>query len=120
MAGTVVITEETFGSMKKVQFAWTSDASGDADAISTEGYNGALERFVTIPDAVDVPTVNYDIVINDLDSADVLMGGGANRSATVTEQVLASSLGVVANDTLGIVVSNAGNAKKGKAIVYIR
>jgi hypothetical protein len=65
-------------------------------------------------------SLNYDVVVNDLDGTDVLMGAGANRSNTATEQVLMSSLGFVANDTLEIQVSNAGNTKQGTAYIYIR
>lgn len=119
MAGTVVITEETFGTVKKVKFEWTSDAAGAANATTANVFSGEILRLVTIPDAVAAPTTLYDIVVND-DTADVLMGAGANRSATATEQVLASSLGIVANDVLTLAVTNAGAAKKGIVILYIR
>jgi hypothetical protein len=45
---------------------------------------------------------------------------GANRDTANTEQVLGSSLGCVANDTLSLVVSNAGDTKQGTVYVYIR
>ena len=48
------------------------------------------------------------------------MGAGASRAAAATEQVKAASLGVVANDTLTITVSNAGASNAGTAYVYIR
>jgi hypothetical protein len=121
MAGTVTVSEETHGPIKKLAWSWTSDASGDASGTtSTSAYTGEIMRLVTVPDGVDAPTDNYDIVLNDGDSTDVLMGAGANRDTANTEQVLASSLGCVANDTLALVVSNAGNAKKGTVYVYIR
>ncbi|UCD59032.1 MAG: hypothetical protein JSV16_08025 [Candidatus Hydrogenedentota bacterium] len=121
MAGTVTVSEETFGTVKKLTWSWTSDASGDASGTtSTNAYSGAISRLVTVPDGVDAPTVNYDVVVNDEDSTDVLMGGGQNRSDTATEQVLASSLGFVANDKLALVVSGAGNAKKGTVYIYVR
>jgi len=122
--GTVTITEETFNTVKKVKFEWTSvNGGGDAGKASkttSNAYTGEIIRLVTIPDAVDVPTDNYDIVINDEDSTDVLMGAGANRDTANTEQVLASSLGCVANDKLSLSVENAGNAKQGTTIIYIR
>jgi hypothetical protein len=123
----VTITEEIFRSspqdpnpVKKIIFDWTSDAAGDATGTTTNAYTGELLRFITVPDGVSAPTALYDVVINDEDSTDALIAAGANRSATVTEQVIASSLGAVANDKLTIVVSNAGNTKKGKAYLYIR
>jgi len=119
MAGTVVTTEETFGTIKKIKFAWTSSAGGAADATTVAGFSGAIERLVTVPDGTDVPTDNYDVVVNDEDGNDVLMAAGQNRSSTVTQQVLASSLGVVANDKLTLGVTNAGNAKKGTVYLYL-
>lgn len=120
MAGTVTITEETFGSVKKITFAWTSDASGNATGTTSNAYSGAIERLVTVPDGTDAPTDSYDVVVNDEDGNDVLMGAGADRDTANTEQVLASSLGIVANDKLALSVSNAGSAKSGTAYVYIR
>ncbi len=121
MAGTVTIAEETYGTVRKVKFAWTSDAAGAADGITTKAYSGAVERLVTVPGtAGDQPTDLYDVVVNDEDATDVLMGAGANRSNVTTQQVLASSLGVVANDKLTLAVTNAGATKKGTVYVYIR
>ena len=120
MAGTVVTTEETYGSVKKIKFEWTSSAGGAADAVTTNAYSGVLERLITIPGAGgSAPTTLYDVVVND-DAGDALMGAGANLSATVTEQVLASSLGSVANDLLTLAVTNAGNAKTGTVVIYLR
>jgi uncharacterized protein (DUF342 family) len=123
--GVVTITEETFNTVKKIKFEWTSE-NGGADAgkaskTTTKVYTGEIIRLVTIPAAAgDAPTDDYDITINDEDGTDVLMGAGANRDTANTEQVLATSLGCVAYDKLTINVSNAGNAKKGAAIIYIR
>lgn len=50
----------------------------------------------------------------------MLMGAGADRSNASTEQVLASSLGIVANDKLTLSVTNAGDTKSGTVILYIR
>ena len=121
MAGTVTVTEETYGTVKKLAWAWTSDASGDASGTtSTNAYNGAISRLVTVPDGSDAPSPDYDIVVNDEDSTDVLMGAGTDRHTSTTEQVLASSLGFVANDKLSLVVSAAGDTKKGTVYLYIR
>lgn len=118
--GTVTIVEEVFGSVKKVGFVWTSDAAGVVSGtLTTKVYNGEILRFVTDPSAT-APTALYDVTILDDDGTDVLMGAGADRSATVTEQVLASSLGVVANDHLELRIANAGNAKGGTVWLYLR
>lgn len=123
-SGTVTLREETFSHIKKVAFSWISGSEGGDAGKATKttecSYTGEVVRLVTVPDAVDAPTDNYDIVINDEDGTDILMGAGANRDTANTEQVAASSLGIVANDRLSLVVTNAGNAKKGVVYVYIR
>ena len=119
MAGTVTVTEITVGSVKKITWSWTSDASGDADALTTTGYSGEIILLTTDPGAT-APTDNYDVVINDADGEDVLLGAGANRDTANTEHVQGTSLGAVAGSTLNCVVSNAGNAKDGEAHLYIR
>ena len=120
MAGTVVTTEETFGSVKKVKFAWTS-ASGSADATTIKVYNGKILGLTTVPGlSGDQPDDNYSVAVNDEDGVDVLMSGGASRDETNTEHVLSSSLGCVANDTLTLAVTSAGDAKTGVAYVWIR
>ena len=118
-AQTVTITEETIGVVKKVRFAWTVDAAGDATGTTVGAYNGKIEVLVTDPGA-GPPTDNYDIVVTDEDGYDTLAGAGANRDTATTETVLASTLGVVANDKLTLTVAAAGNATSGVVVVYIR
>lgn len=121
MAGVVTIAEEVFGSVKKIKFAWTSTDGGVASRQTTHAYNGVIERLVTVPGAGDnQPTNQYDVTITDEDDTDVLMGAGADRLNTATEQVLASLLGVVANDRLTLNIVNAGDTKKGTAYLYLR
>lgn len=120
-AGTVAVTEEAQGPTKKVAFVWTSSAGGAADGASTRSYNGQIVRLVTVPSGGGTaPTDNYDVTVADDDGVDVLMGAGADRDTANTEQVLASSLGYVANDALTLHVTNAGNAKAGTVILYVR
>ena len=121
-AGTVTITEETYGTIKKIKFAWTSGdgaEDGTASGQTTHAYSGKILGLATDPGS-PAPTALYDITVTDEDGMDVLMGGGADRSATVTEYVLSSSLGAVANDKLTINVSAAGTNTKGVAYLYIR
>ena len=124
MAEACTITEETIGSVKKIKWAWTSAADGTVGAAAvssttTNAYSGECLRLITDPGAT-APTDDYDVVINDADGVDVLIGAGANRDATATEQVIASSLGCVANDTLTLLVTNAGSGKTGTTYLYIR
>jgi hypothetical protein len=122
--GTVVVTEENISTVRKIKFDWESEDgganAGKATKTTEKTYSGEILRLVTIPDSVAVPSNQYDVAVNDEDDTDVLMGAGAERSDVNTEQVLASSLGCVANDKLSLLISNAGNAKKGTVIVYVR
>ncbi|NVM21301.1 MAG: hypothetical protein HWN68_05930 [Desulfobacterales bacterium] len=121
-AGTVTITEETYGTIKKIKFDWTSGdgaEDGTASGQTTHAYSGKILGLATDPGS-PAPTALYDITVTDEDGMDVLMGGGVDRSATVTEYVLSSSLGAVANDKLTINVSAAGTNTKGVAYLYIR
>ena len=121
-AGSVVITEETYGTIKKIAFNWTSGdgaEDGTASGQTTKPYSGKILGLSTDPGS-PAPTTLYDITVTDEDGMDVLMGGGADRSATVTEHVLSASLGAVANDKLQINVAAAGTNKKGIAYLYIR
>jgi hypothetical protein len=122
-SGACTITEERVGSMKKVKWEW-STSSGLAPAasrVTTHTYNGKVQRLVTIPDSGSAPSANYDVYIMDQDSVDILIAGGANRHSANTEQVLAVSLGVIANDTMTLNVgSTSSSATAGVVIVYIR
>ena len=122
MAGTVTTTEEIIGSVKKITFTWTSSAGGAADATSTGYYTAEIMRVVQIPDSGGTqPTNLYDVTVNDDDSADVLLGLGANLVNNAnTDKVTKDGLGVVANAQLTLGVTNAGAAKGGKTILYLR
>lgn len=120
MAGTVTTTEITHTSVRKLTFAWTSSAGGAADGASTAAFDGAIIGLTTIPSGAAAPTVNYDITVVDADGHDVLLGAGANRSDTATEHVAGSSLAGVAGSQLTLHVTNAGNAKQGTVILYVR
>ena len=124
MAATCTITEERFGSMKKVKWVWQVDSGGSqiaaASRQTTYTYNGAVQRLVTIPNGSSAPTASYSVAILDQDSTDTLIGGGASRHSANTEQVLGVSLGVVANDRLTLSIASAGASGAGTVIVYIR
>lgn len=125
MAAAITLTEQTTGTVKKIVWEWTSNASGDVtDAPSGEttvyAYSGKVEALVTDPDGTSAPTDDYDITILDEDGYDVLAGAGANRDTANTETVLASSLGIVANSKLTLTVANAGDTKAGIVTLYLR
>ncbi|MCK9518054.1 MAG: hypothetical protein M0R74_03340 [Dehalococcoidia bacterium] len=126
MAASVTLTEETFGVIKKIKWQWTAHTDGEvatttANATTTKTYNGELVRLVTIPGgSTDAPDSNYDVYVYDEDSTDALMAGGKDRHTSNTEQVAASSLGVVANDKLTLCIEGAGDSNKGTVILYVR
>lgn len=120
MAAVVTVVENRLNVVKKIVWSWLSHTDGTASLATTLPYTGEIIRLVTVPDAVAAPTTLYDVAVTDADSVDCLMGAGADRSATVTEQVLGSSLGCVAGDILTLAITNAGSGKEGTVILYIR
>jgi hypothetical protein len=117
-AGTVTVTEETSGHIKKITWTWTATAGGAADLITSGTYTGEIVGLVTDPGA-SAPTDNWDVSITDGDGTDVLNALGANRDTANTEQVV-TGMGYVVNDKLTVNVTNAGNATNGLVILYIR
>jgi len=124
--GTVTVTEERVGSVKKILFDWLSENgganAGKAQKTTTYAYNGLLERVVFVPDSgATQPTDAYDVEVQDEDGYDVLVGLGANLSnAAAVQKAHKDGLGAVANDKLTVVVTSAGDAKGGVVILYLR
>jgi hypothetical protein len=121
MAGTVVTTEEVLGDIQKVKWVWTSSAGGAADDTTDKAFSGIVERVIIIPGtAGDAPDDLFDVAITDGDSVDITLGNGANCSNANTTVIMSDKLSAVDNDTLTLAVTNAGAAKKGTVIVYVR
>lgn len=126
MAGTVTVSENLTGSVKKITWAWTSDASGNADKITDSVLDGEVLQLETVPSGGGTqPTDLYDITITDENSVDVLSGAGANRSNASNQSVWpVTAVGAYApsgvRGKLTLNVSNAGNTKSGTAILFVR
>ena len=126
MAAAVTCTEERIGHVKKIKWAWTAHTDGKvatatSGAATTYTYTGELIRLVTVPGTGDdAPDADYDVYVYDGDSVDALMAGGLNRHTSNTEQVAASSLGIVAYDKLTLYIEGAGSGNKGTVYLYIR
>ena len=123
MAGSIVFSDSKLRSVRKFTLAWVSDASGDVNGVLTKPLSGIIHRITVVPDGGGTaPTTLYDVVLNDTEGVDLLNGKGANLSATVTTSVSPDFTGgnLAFDDALDLVVSNAGNAKGGKVILYIR
>ena len=125
MALGVTVTEETHGTMKKIKWVWTANASGavpasTASCLTSSTYSGKLQVLHTVGDSGSTaPSASWDLTIVDASSVDVTAGGGANRAAA-TEHTVAASLGAVANDTLTLAVTNAGANNAGTVYLFIR
>lgn len=121
MAGTVVLTEYLDVSpIKKIKWAWTSTAGGAADKQTDREVFGEVIALHTIPaGGGSAPTDDYDITVTDPEGFDVLLGAGANRDTANAESAVPTSK-TVAFGKLTLNVTNAGNAKGGTAILYVR
>jgi hypothetical protein len=113
MPGTVVETHDKAGPIGVITLTCTGDASDGSfpsTALTTK-ISGRLLALETNPGAT-APTANYDIVLNDPESYDVLEAVGANRHTTTTEKVQIVYSGTAVNppvaisDTLTLVVTN--------------
>jgi hypothetical protein len=119
MAGTVTVEESGGVNIRKIKFSWTCTSGGAADKITTKSYFGEVIALVTDPDGTDAPTDNYDITITDAEGYDVMQGAAANRHTSNTQTAVPTAKSV-AFGTLTLNVTNAGDTKKGVAILYIQ
>lgn len=115
----------------KHTFDWVSAADGTATVPSTIAVSGAIARVVFDPGS-PAPTADYDVTLTDENGIDVLAGQGTNvtLSATVASHVCpgvplkdGTTTGIVVPIVDGILtlnVTNAGNSKAGKVVVYVR
>lgn len=141
-AGLIAVTSIQFNDPnRRYAFAWTSDASGNVNGNTTNGagvitgspgrITGLLLRVVFIPGTGGVqPSDAYDMVMLDSNGFDILAGLGANLSQTnttskvpgnaMTDGTTVSTAPIALNDILELQVSNAGNAKQGTVVLYVR
>jgi hypothetical protein len=122
MAGVVTVVEKTRGALKEVRWVWVSATSGAADLVTTNKYTGTIVAAYQIPDGGGTqPTAAYDVTITNADSVDVLAGLGADLSqSAMTTKTYKDGLGSMVDSTLTLNVTNAGDAKGGKTIIYIQ
>lgn len=117
--GTIVFTETTVGTLRKIVATWTSGSSGE-DAVGTTANAYAGKVYSLETDPTDGPTDNYHVTVADSRFTDVLAGAGLNRDTTTTETVLSAALGTVpASSALTFTISGAGVSKNGVVTVYI-
>ena len=123
MAGSITTTTTKNGSIYKYSMACTSDASGDVNVDTIDLVQGEIIEVQYSPGGT-TPSDNYDIVMNDSNSVDILTGTGANLSnSTHTYKVPAVSTYFkvfIEAGAYDLVVSNLGNAKGCIVTVYVR
>jgi len=123
-SGTSTITEIDWASVQKVTLDWRADSAGTVDTVTTKRYTGIIWRVSVQPDTGRLPLDNYDLVVYDEDTVDVLDGDGANLDSLTTYNLTPVSTKTIETaimgSTLRFVVANAGSAGCGKVHVYVR
>lgn len=129
MAGSITVTtsvaQTPLGMVSKYSIAWLSTAGGAVSANTFGVRAGELLQVAYIPDGGGTaPTDLYDVTMTDANGVDVLTGTGANLSGTlasvVTPAVSTSFRRYLEAGLLTPVVANAGSAKGGTIVLYIR
>jgi hypothetical protein len=86
MAGSVVVTHNKLGSIRKVIAVCTADAAdGSFPDTALPSFEGRLMDLMTIPGGVQ-PTNLYDITVIDANGLDVLQGVGVDRLTATNEK----------------------------------
>lgn len=136
-AGSCVTTieEDEFNippSRIKYVMDWLSDSSGDVTEVGGVTFSGRIDSVEIYPDSGGTkPSDDYDVQILDSETGlDILNGDGTdmddNDSTTLTHAHCyqlpldgegAKMVGV--NKTLTLDISNAGDSKGGKIVVYV-
>lgn len=127
MTGTVTATKEISGKYRKYVIDWLCNASGAFSATFAElglgtSY-GSIHFIETAPGAngdltTELPTNAYDLTLKDAYACDIAGGNLADRSGTVAERYVPSTV-VPVNDALTLAGANCGNAKQGRVIVVL-
>ena len=117
------------GAIRRIVIDWTSDDATGAVTATTRKISGELLKAITNPSAT-APTADYDIVITDAEGANVLANCHddlADRHTSTTETVDFFLTGVanvgarpVVCDVLTVAITNAGNSKQGRIVLYYR
>ena len=104
---------------------WVSDSSGDVSGVGVSPkLSGYIVGIETIPGlngnlTDNLPTDQYDITLDDPYDYDLAGGSLANRSASVAEKRVPSQP-IPIDSEITLEISAAGNAKKGRILVYIK
>lgn len=125
-AGTVAVTAtEVAPGVTKYVIAWTSTAGGAVSANTFSVRRGEILQVKFVPNSGGTqPTDLYDVTLVDTDGVDLLGSEGANlsnaASAIGVPKVDSERIFVDGTQVLDLVVANAGSAKGGSVIVWMR
>lgn len=129
-SGTPPFIPRYVSEMLKYSIAWLSAADGSFSETLTN-VQGRLERVSFIPGSGGTqPSDLYDLVITDDNGIDVLAGQGANLSnatksnicpgVPLKDGVTTSVVPMTVSGSLAVAITNAGNAKTGTIVLYVR
>lgn len=116
----IVITEQTFSSVKKIDFAWTL-VDGVVSGATTKTYDGEVLRV----NAMACACTGYALLIEDSDGVDLLAGRGAALTSggkdfgTSTGSV-SMPISVVSGALTLDITASTGKTDTGETIVYVR
>lgn len=118
--GAVTIEEHTSQLVKRIVFAWVSDATGDVEPASTTiAVSGKIIGFAAEPGLTSAsPEDGYDITLKDRYGFDVLRGSGLNLPQSATAVIVAETFIPLMNDKLNLSVLNAGATRSGTAYLF--
>lgn len=126
MAETATFTYDTTGPIKRILLDWTSAADGTCSGV-TRKVSGYILAGITDPGAA-APTANYDIVLNDDETVNILGNCNddlADRHTSTSERVdfIIDGTGSAGHpavcSTIAVEISNAGDSKTGQLIILI-
>jgi len=113
----------------KHTFDWVSDGAGDAVIVSGAVISGVILRISVIPSTTDVPTDLYDAAMLNSEGIDVFAALGTDLSNTVPFTfcpgtplygTVVSVVPVIVDSLLTLYILNAGAAKAGRIVIYVR
>lgn len=114
----------TSGTIKSIEFSWVSSATGYVVIPTTIGttnlrFTGKVLGFYAEPNLVDPPDNAYDATVTiDGGTFDVLRGLGADMPNDAAKFVRSTTMGILVNTPINLVVQNAGNVKSGTFTLF--
>lgn len=122
MAGTITVTDEVIGTVKKVTFDWLSHTDGTASITSSGAYyTGEVLKVMMVPDPVTTtPSDNYTVTLTDSNSYDILCGQGLACCPAAANLLITGGLLPVTNSKISLTIAGGGSEKGGLVLVWIR